>query len=89
MLMQMKTKFLFLSLFLLTALQFTKAQERQSVLDEKKYKIELIRDGKTESVDTMEFNNSMLQIRGFENLGFKEGNAFINKPKIILPGVLH
>ena len=67
----MKTKIVFLLLALAFAGSYTShAQERQSALDGRKYKIDLMKDGKTESVETLIFNKSMLQTPDCAKYGF-------------------
>ena len=74
----MKTKILFLLLALAFAGSYTShAQERQSALDGRKYKVDLMKDGKTESVETLIFNKSMLQTPDCAKYGFTEGTAYV------------
>ncbi len=77
----MKSKLLIFSFFLLIGFGFTHAQDKQSPLDGKKYKIELIKEGKTESVDTVAFMNSMFQTPTFQQHGFTQGIAYVKPTK--------
>ena len=76
----MKTKILFFALTLAFAgIQFAHAQNQQSALDGKKYKIDFMKDGKTESVETLIFNNSMLETPDCAKYGFTSGKAYVKQ----------
>ena len=74
----MKTRIL-LFLFTLTIASplFTNAQSNQTPLDGKKYKIELKKDGKIESEETLIFDTGSMKTPEREKLGFKEGTTYV------------
>jgi hypothetical protein len=78
----MKTKILFFAAMLFLAGSFAaSAQSQQSALDGKRYKIDFMKDGKTESIETLIFTSSMLQTPDCAKYGFNEGKAFVKSTK--------
>jgi len=74
----MKTKLLlFLIAIAISGLQAVQAQSTTNHLDGKKYKIELKKDGTTESVETLIFTNDKLQTPDCNKYGFKEAKAYV------------
>ena len=76
----MKTKILFFVLTLAFAgIQLSYAQAQQSALDGRKYKIDFMKDGKTESVETLIFNNATLETPDCAKYGFTSGKAYVKQ----------
>ncbi|MBX7109647.1 MAG: hypothetical protein K1X61_13430 [Chitinophagales bacterium] len=77
----MKTKIIVVIAFALAGLQSASAQHATIQPDGKKYKVELIRQGSDEAaiVQTLIFDNGMLQTPGFNSLGFKEATAYLKQ----------
>ena len=76
----MKTKILFFLLSLaFTTTTLTYAQDKQTPIDGRKFKIDLMKDGKTESVETLIFNAAKLQTPDCEKYGFKEATSYVKQ----------
>lgn len=77
----MKTKLLVVIALVIAGLQAADAQHTAIQPDGKKYKIELIRQGSDEAalVQTLIFDNGLLQTPDFNTLGFKEAAAYMKQ----------
>lgn len=76
----MKTKFFFFVIVAVIAvLPAVQAQSTTNRLDGKKYKIELKKDGTTESVETLIFTSDKLQTPDCNKYGFTEAKAYVKQ----------
>ena len=77
----MKTKLLFFLAFAFAAVNVIHAQTVQTPLDGNKYKIDFMKDGKTESTETLIFQGSKLQTPDCAKYGFTDGLAYVKPTK--------
>lgn len=75
--MKTTTTLFFILTFAFAGLQLAHAQDQQSPIDGRKFKIELMKDGKLESTETLIFVNSQLQTPDCAKYGFTEGRAYV------------